>query len=190
MTALTLEALGLSKEDITDRLIDHLASQVLAGKTWDEDGNEEWADSQFKRKLDENIKKQVNESIAAMAAVQVLPNVATYVETLTMQQTNSWGEKTGKPVTFIEYLVQRADAYMREDVNYEGKPKEESSYNWSKHSTRITYLVNRHLQLSIESTMKQALANANSSIVGGLEAAVKHALKEVTEKLAVTVKTK
>jgi hypothetical protein len=59
-----------------------------------------------------------------------------------------------------------------------------------KHSTRITYLVNHHLQYSIETAMKKALANANSSIVQGIEGAVKIALANATAALQVTVKTK
>lgn len=192
MNAITLESLGFTQEDLQERVIERLCEQVLAGKGYDEDGNEFYQESQFKRKLDERIKAQVEQTINAIAEKHVLPNVAQYVETLTLQQTNAWGEKRGQPVTFIEYLVARAHAYIQEEVNYEGKSKAESrdSYGWSKSTTRIAYLVNKHLQYSIETAMKQALASANNAIAGGIEAAVKMKLQEVVGGLQIAVKTK
>lgn len=187
---LTLESLGLSQEDIQERVIERLCEQVLSGKTYDEDGNEEWVDSQFKRKLDERIKAQVEASISAMAEKHVLPNVSQYVENLMLQETNKWGEKKGSSVTFVEYLVQRAEAYIQEQVDYDGKSKsEKDSYNWSGRTTRIAYLVNAHLHYHIETAMKEALKNANSVIVGGIEAAAKAGLQQALAGLKVAVQT-
>lgn len=187
---ITLESLGLSKEDIQDRVIDQLCRTVLSGKTYDEDGNEEWVDSQFKYKLDERVKAQIEASISAMAEKHILPNVHAFVENLTLQQTNKWGEKQGKPVTFIEYLTQRAEAYIQEEVSYDGKTREQGGYGWSKSTTRIAYLIHQHLQYSIESAMKEALKTANSAIAGGIQEAVKIKLQEVVSGLQVAVKTK
>jgi hypothetical protein len=187
---LTLESLGFSKEDLQERVIDQICSQVLSGKTYDEDGNEEWSDSQFKRKLDERIKAQVEASISAMAAAHVLPNVGQYIENLMLQETNKWGEAKGTKVTFVEYLVQRAEAYIQEQVDYDGKSKsEKDSYNWSGRTTRIAYLVNAHLHYHIETAMKEALKNANSVIVGGIEAAAKAGLQQALAGLKVAVQT-
>lgn len=190
MTTITLESLGFSKEDLQERVIEQLCSQVLSGKTYDEDGNEEWTDSKFKQKLDERIKAQVEASINAMAQAHVLPNVSQYVENLMLQETNKWGEKKGGSVTFVEYLVQRAEAYIQEQVDYDGKSKsEKDSYNWTGRTTRIAYLVNAHLHYHIETAMKEALKNANSVIVGGLEAAAKAGLQQALAGLKVGVQT-
>lgn len=188
---ITLETLGLTKEDIQDRIIERLCSNILSGKGYEEDGEEYYEDSQFKKKLEERLQAHINATVSALADKHVLPNVTQYVENLTLQQTNKWGEKVGAQVTFIEYLTQRADAYMREEVSHEGKSKEESGgYSWSKATTRIAYMVNRHLQYSIETAMKQALATANSAIAKGIEEAVKIKLQEVVGGLQVAVKTK
>ena len=190
MNAITLESLGFSKEDLQERVIERLCEQILSGKTYDEDGEEHYTDSQFKRKLEERLKEHINATINAIAEKHVLPNVTAYIENLTLQQTNKWGEAQGKPVTFIEYLVGRAQAYIQEEVNYEGKAKEEGSYNWSKHTTRIAYLINSHLQYSIATMTKQALATANSAIAGGIEKAVKIQLEQVMKGLNVGVAVK
>jgi len=73
-----------------------------------------------------------------------------------------------------------------EPVSYDGKSKSPDNYGWSPRSTRIVYLINSHLQYSIETAMKNALATANKSIVGGLEAAVKIALQDAQAKIKVT----
>lgn len=188
---ITLESLGFTKEDLQERVIDQLCSSLMSGKTYDEDGNEEYNDSQFKKKLEERLKTHINERINAIAEAHVLPNVTQYIENLTLQETTKWGEKTGQPVTFIEYLVQRAHAYIQEEVDYNGKSKSEGdSYNWRKNTTRIAYLINAHLQYNISVAMKNALDDANKSIVGGIEKAVKIQLEQIVGGIKTSVAVK
>lgn len=190
MNAITLESLGFTKEDLQERVIDRLCGQILSGKSFDEDGNEEYTDSQFKKQLEERLRKHVTETINTLAEKHVLPNVSQYIEALVLQTTNKWGEKQGASVTFIEYLVQRAEAYIQEDVDYQGKGKGADSYNWSKNTTRIAFMINQHLQYNIATAMKQALDTANQSIVGGIEKAVRIQLEQIvgTIKTSVAVK--
>lgn len=190
MNAITLESLGFTKEDLQERVIDQICGQILAGKTYDEDGSEEYADSQFKRKLEERLKQHMTERVNAIAEAHVLPHVTTLMENLVLQTTNKWGEKQGTPVTFIEYLVQRAEAYIQEDVNFQGQPKGHDSYNWSKNTTRIAYMINAHLQYNIEKAMKQALETANGAIAGGIEKAVKIQLEQLLAGLKVSAQVK
>jgi hypothetical protein len=94
-------------------------------------------------------------------------------------------------LTFTEYLVQRVDAYIREEVNYNGKSRSEDrdSYGWSKSSTRIVHLIHGHLQYHIQRAVTEALGQVNSSVRKGLEEAVKHAIASVQVKVATEVKT-
>lgn len=185
----SLEALGITADVLTDRIVDKAVERLLSSNNFDEDGEEYVVPSGLKQRLDKAVKVQIDGKIAALAEQHVLPRVSEMIENLTLQATNNWGEKTGAPVTFIEYLTQRADAYMQEPVNHNGKTKTEDSYSWSKSTSRVAYLINSHLHYSIETAMKNALANANSSIAKGLEDAVKTALQSATAKLNVTVKT-
>ena len=188
---LTLESLGLDQDALATKLVDRLAANMLTSIGYDEDGDEWFGTSPFAKKLNDMVKARLDQVVNDLADKHVLPRVNEMVESLVLQQTNSWGEKVGKPVTFIEYLTQRADAYMQEPLNYNGKTKaEESSYNWSKSTTRVAYMVDRHLHYSIQTAMENALKTANSSIVNGLQDAVKTALAEVHSKLKVEVKTK
>lgn len=186
--SLTLESLGFTKEELQQRVVDQLCEQILSGKSYDEDGEEMYEGSQFKRELEKRLKEHVTATIGAIADKHVLPNVTSYIENLCLQETNGWGEKTGKKVTFIEYLVQRADAYIREDVNHNGKTQGEDSYSWRKNTTRIAYMIHQHLQYHMSQMIESALKNANKSIAGGIEQAVKIQLEQTIGKLKVDVK--
>jgi hypothetical protein len=185
-----LKALGISKKEIEDRIVNAVSEAILSDVGYDGEGEETFGDSAFHKKTKELIQKRIDAAISALAAKHVLPNVSSHIENLVLQETTKWGEKVGKPVTFIEYLTQRADDYMREEVNFEGKVKGQDSYQWRAAGTRIATMVDKHLQYSIESAMKKALENANSSIVGGIQGAVKIKLAEVAAQLKVEVKTK
>jgi hypothetical protein len=187
----TLESLGISKESVEQKLIEHLAQELLTEIQYDHDDDSEYrARSSLAKKLDAMVKQHIDTTINALAQKHVLPNVTSYIENLTLQTTNQWGEKKGAPVTFIEYLTQRAEDYMQEKVNYDGKTKADSGgYSWSGTQTRITYMVNQHLHYSIETAMKNALQLATSGIATGLQETVKVKLAEVSQKLKVEVKT-
>lgn len=186
-----LEAIGLTQEEVQQRVIERICSNLLTGESYDEDGTPFADDSELAKKLTAAVRKQVDDTINLLATKHVLPNVAQYIESLTMQATNQWGEKTGKKTTFIEYLAQRAEAYMQEQVDYNGKSKAESrdGYSWKGTQTRITALVNEHLHYSIKTAMEYALKDANSKIAGGIMEAVKIKLNEVAALLRVEVKT-
>ncbi|MCR5875118.1 hypothetical protein LRS10_13550 [Phenylobacterium sp. J426] len=188
---LTLEVLGLSQEDLANRLVDRLADGLLTDLHYDEDGFEFRGTSPFAKSLNKLVKARLDALVEDLGSKHVLPRVSELVENLVLQETNRWGEPTGKSVTFIEYLVQRAEAYMTEKVNYEGKSKDESGgYSWSGTQTRVAHLIHKHLHYSIETAMKEALANANSAIAKGLLDTVKLKLGEATAALKVAVTTK
>lgn len=192
MDTKTLEALGITPAELIDRIVAKATEELLTNEAYDEDGDPAGRRAtDIARRVEKNIQAHVDAKIQALADQHVLPNVSAYIEGLTLQETNRWGERTGQKLTFIEYLVQRADAYMREEVNYEGRSKAESSgCSWNKSGTRVAFMVNKHLHYSIETAMKQALTHANSTISKGLEEAVKIALANATAGLKVSVENK
>lgn len=187
-----LQELGFTKEELQERVIDKIVQRVMNSTEYNYDSDSEYlGDSQFARDLQKRVKEQIDASINDLAAKHVLPNVAKYIEELTLQTTNQWGERVGTPVTFIEYLTQRAEAYMTEKVSFDGKAKTEANgYSWNGTQTRITYLVHQHLHYSIETAMKQALQIANSAIASGIQETVKQKLGEISSSLKVSVATK
>ena len=186
-----LEKLGITKDQIIDRIIDRAADRLLVTHCTgaDEDGRAcAWDDnSPLAIELKKVFKARVDTALADVVDRHILPNVARYIENVTLQATNKWGEKKGESLTFLEYLTQRAEAYLIEEVDFQGKSRDQDSYNWKGTQTRITHMVHKHLHFSIEQAMETALKTANSAIVGGIEQAVKIKLAEVSEKLKMSV---
>lgn len=189
--ALSIEELGITQDELISRVVEKICDSTLTEFGTDEDGNETPYPSSFQKRLRDAIKTCIDTKIAAIAEKHILPKVSEMVETITIQETNKWGEKKGEPVSFIEYMTNRAEAYLREDVNYEGKAKAESnSYSWSKSQSRITHLVHKHLQYSIETAMQAAMQNANSAIADGIQQTVKIKLEEIAKSLKCTAAVK
>lgn len=185
-------ALGFTQEELQKRVVDQICDTLLRQPHEDDDGRSFYGESAFKRELDKAIKARIDQTINALAEKYVLPNVSQYIEELTLQQTNSWGEKVGKPVTFIEYLTKCAQAYMQEEVNSSGKSKAESdSYSWSgTKQTRIAHLIHQHLHYSIDTAMKDALMVATGEIAKGIHETARLKLNEIAAALKVSVSTK
>ncbi|WP_434286268.1 hypothetical protein [Celeribacter sp. SCSIO 80788] len=177
-----LKDLGMTEEQIVEKVVGQIADQMLYGKIGDLDYDEVecGGSTNFRKAVDDLIKKRIDAAVEAVAAKHTLPNVSEYLENLCLQKSNEWGEKKGEEVTFIEYLTQRADTYMREPVDHSGKSKSESGgFSWSKRGTRVEYMIDKHLQYNISQAMQSALDSANKSIVEGLKEAVNIKLGEI-----------
>ena len=187
-----LQEIGLTQQEIQDRIIDRLVSEICETRGCDEDGNETGPfTSTFKKKLDEQVTAKINDSIANLFNAKVAPGIEHMVSELTLQETNRWGESVGKKISFIEYLVQRADAYIREEVDHNGKSRAEANDSyWRKNTTRVSYMIDKYLQYSIETAMKQALETANASLAKGINDAVCMKLNELVAKIDCSVKVK
>jgi hypothetical protein len=193
-----LELLGMTREELQQRVVERIADSLLAEKSeaWDEETGEPYinsVESKAIKTLKQLIKDRVDGRIKQMADEHVLPKVAEMVETITFEETNRWGErvKSERPLTFREYLVLRAEAYMREEVDYQGKAKpERDSYSWTKEGTRIAHMVHEHLHYEIKHAMEQAVKSVNSALADGIASTVKIKLEEITKGLKVAVTTR
>ena len=176
--SIDLESLGFTKEELQERVIDRLCDEFLHDKDFDAG----WLAGQVKDK----VKEAIQDSVNALAETHILPNVRAYIETLVLTETNGWGEKK-KEYTFIEYLTKKANDYISEKVDFDGKPKDAGSYGWSGKQTRIAHMIHNHLHYNIDSAVKDAIKNANSVLVKGIEDTVKIKLNEIAKSLKVGV---
>ena len=185
-----LASIGLTQEEVQERVIAKICSGLLTEQCIDNESGDTFdGDSSLARALNKAVREQVDNTINNLAAKHVLPNVAQYIENLTLQATNQWGEKSGKSMTFIEYLVQRAELYMSEQVSYDGKGKAESrdNYSWKGTQTRLAHMIHQHLHYSIETAMKSAMASANAAVANGIAETAKVKLAEIAKNLKVQV---
>ena len=186
------QQLGLSNEELQERVVNTIADRMLRDASgYDEDGDEHSRPTRFSEAIKARVKEKVDASVEAIAARNVLPNVEAYIESLVLQETNRWGEKTGEPKTFTEYLVDRAENYLTEKVDFRGKTKaEDNGYSWKGAQSRISHMVHEHLHYRIEQAMNEAMKSANKAIVGGIEETVRLKLREVSDALKIEVKGK
>lgn len=183
----TLAALGLDAAAIEEKVVTRLL-QILTANAGDEED-----DVPFIRNVEHAVVKRVRAAVDDAVRVafdrHVLPNVQEYVENTTLVATNGWGEAKQQPLTFREYIVQRAETWFTEMVDFQGKGKASGDYNWKPTQTRIAFMVHSHLQYHIDVAVKGMLATANSKLVEGLEATIKLKLSEISKSLKVEVKT-
>lgn len=190
MAELSIEALGISREEIIDRIVDRLAEKLLHEHVYGPEGEDYERPAPLARAIHDQVVAKMAEAVEKIAAKNILPNVETYVENLCLQETNKWGEKTGKKMTFVEYLVQRAEAWIIEPVDYQGKPKGTDSFSWRAQGTRIGHMIHEHLDHQIRTAISQALSDLNKSVAKGLHETVRMQLNDVLGKLKVEVKTR
>lgn len=177
---MNIEDLGLNKDDLTKLVVDQIVKNAYDDEQF---LGESALGVRIETQLKELITVTINDVVERIGNEVVLPKINEMIENHIVQKTNQWGEAKGESKTFVEHLMERADYYMQEPVNFKGKTKAEDSYSWSANTTRICYLIDEHLQYSISTAMEAALKNANSSIAEGLKKAVAIQIDQVRAKL-------
>lgn len=171
--------LGISADDMREQVITRAADLLV-----------ERIDSGDYSRLERIAKEATDKAVAKYAEKTVLPMLEKELDRITFEETNKWGEKRGGKFTFKEYIVARAEAWLKEEVDYQGKPKGTDSYQWRAHQTRVAHMVHEHLAFHISNAMQAALKTANSAIVQGLEQTVKIKLAEIQTALSVKTEVK
>ena len=186
----TLESLGINTEDLGNRIVDQAVDVLLNSTGFDPDTDEETRyESRFKREIQSQIQKAVDEKIAALAAVHLIPRVGEMIESANLQKTNNYGEKKGDPLTFKEYIAQRAEVYMSEDVDYHGKSKAEAndSYNWRNCGPRLTVLMQMYIKDTLEKHAKEAVNDVNKVIARNIQKAAQDAIAAAAANIKVNL---
>lgn len=188
-----LAALGLDAQKLTDLIIDRVVERLFRDRpAFDSDGDEYDVPNDFVKRIEAAVEKAINAKVEQIADRFVIPKVGELIENWKLQATSSWGEPKGEAISFTEYLVQRAERWVTEPVNYEGKNKAEGrdSYNWHGSQSRLAWMIDKHLQYHISSAMQRALATVTESLGKSISDTVRLQLDEAAQKLKVTVATK
>ena len=181
----TCEQIGLDQDELQERVVQGLVDKILGER------DDDFPRSEVLIEMDQRIEDAVNTKVKTVADEFVLPRIEALIEGFCLQRTNEWGEAKGEEMTFTEYLIRRAENYLTEKVDYDGKPKgARDSYSWKGHQTRISHMIDKHLHYEISRAMTAAVGEANKSIADGIEATCKIKLGEIASKLKVEVKTK
>lgn len=192
-----LELLGFTKEELRSRVIERICDQMLEAHFYDhEEGEAPPKSMKFSKALSAMIERRIEQAVQKVAAATIEPSIEEFVRAFQIQETNSYGEKRGASVSFTEFLVARAEAYIKEPVDHNGYSQAESRakgnswYGDRNSTTRVCYLIHEYFGSRIKSEMVSAVQAANNAIVGGIQEAVKISLSEITAALKIEVKTK
>ncbi len=184
----TLEALGISTETLGDRIVNQAVEALLSSSGFDPNTDQETRYvSRFKKEIEVRIQKAVDEKIAALAAAHLIPRVGEMIESADMRRTNTYGEPKSPPMTFKEYIASRAESYMSEDVDYNGKSKAEGDYNWRSCGPRLSVLMKSYIKDSMEKAAKSAVNDINKVIANNIEKAAKDAIASAASAIKVAV---
>lgn len=188
---IALDDIGLTKEELQDRVIETICDRLLEESSIDEWESESRVPSGFRNRLESRIQEQVIARLDAMCAQHLNGSALGKIEEMVIQLTNSYGEKIGKPMTLIEFATKRCEDFMMESVDHTGKTKGQSdSYGWKATDSRLAWLIDRHLKLKIEEGVKAAMVDPVQSIGRALAETAKIKLKEIADKLRVEVATR
>ena len=190
----TLEALGITREELAERIIESAVDQLLSSTGFNPETEEETRyESRFKREVEARVQQAVDAKIAALAEVHVLPRVGEMIEAADMRKTNRYGEPVSQSMTFKEYIAHRADVYMTEDVDFHGNSKADleakgdSTYNWRSCGPRLTVLMRSYIRDSLEKQATAAVADVNKVIAKNIERAARDAITSAASNLKVQV---
>ena len=192
----TLEALGVSAEDLAERIIDQAVHALLYSTGFNPETEEEVTyENKFKKAIEAKIQQTVDLKIAAIASEHILPRVGEMIEKADMRKTNRYGEPQTPSMTFKEYIAHRAESYMTEDVDYFGASKadleanNESTYNWRSSGPRLSVLMKLYIKDSMEKAAKTAVTDVNAVIAKNIEKAAKDAIASTLANLKVSIAT-
>jgi len=190
----TLEALGVSAEDLAERIVDQAVHSLLYSTGFNQETEEEVTyENKFKRAIEAKIQQTVDTKISAIAEEHILPRVGEMIEKADMRKTNRYGEPQTPSLTFKEYIAHRAESYMTEDVDYQGKSKvdlegkNESTYNWRSCGPRLTVLMRNYIRDSLEASAQAAVSDVNKAIANNIEKAAKEAIAVTAANIKVSV---
>lgn len=190
----TLEALGITPDELGNRVVDQCVEILLSSTGFNPDTEEETRyASKFKREIELRIQKAVDEKISTLAAVHIIPRVGEMIEQADMRKTNGYGEAKSPPMTFKEYIAHRADVYMTEDVDLNGKSKadlearNESTYGWRSCGPRLTVLMRNYIADSMAKHASAAVTDVNKVIAKNIEKAARDAIAAASANLKVSV---
>jgi hypothetical protein len=186
----TLKALGMNTEELGDRIVDQAVSALLRSTGFDPENDVEVTyDTQFKKQINERIKAAIDNKISALAEKHVVPMVGDLIEKTNFQSTNGYGEPKGPAVTFREYIVSLAEKYMSDDVDYNGRSKQESkdSYNWSKDGPRLMVLMKMYIRETMEKAAKSAVNDVNKESAKSIANAALDAIQKTVASIKVSV---
>lgn len=185
-----LRGLGLSDEQITERLIDAAVDRLLertvcAYEPGADGAHEEEVPSEFAERVEARVRESVDAKLDAFFEAYMKPGVDSLIDNLTFQPTNTWGEPKKPPMTLREYVEKRRNEWWQEEVDNQGRNRKDAQRigSFYPYGTRAAWLVDQHLRLHVERALKPTLEEANKLFADGLKKELISRVDELSARL-------
>lgn len=186
----TCEQIGLNKDELQERVIEGIVERMLTKYVSYSDGEDDFENTCLKQKLDKQIMDRIDSEVERVANEHLQPITEELIRNYQLQETNNWGEAKGEPVSFTEYLAERAHKFMSEPVSHDGRTKAEGGYGWTAKSTRMTNAIEKYLHAHIQNAMKISIGDAQKTLNTAIMETVKASLADVSRKVKTNVSVK
>ncbi len=170
----TLSELGLSNEDIIDRLVSKLEDRIMRSDLGDE------CDTGVRSRLKEEIMALVKDQISKTVESEFSAGISSHIEQMKFPQTTGYGETKAEPLSLREYMTKIAVTWLTEKVTSKG---EKPTHYDQAVQTRVTHMVHAHLHGEIGAAIKLALASANDEFSSGIAETAKMKLEEISRSI-------
>lgn len=180
---LTLESLGLTQEELAERVVEGAVEALLRHTYADENGNPEEVETRLSKQVMSEVKQRLDEAVCKIGDEHIMPKFVARLESLEFQNTNHYGEPKGEAKTFLEYLTERCDAYVSEPVDHSGRTAHEGAYNWQRSGPRIAVMVDNYIDIHIQDVLKKKLKTFNADLAKGVAGELERQIKTTLDKL-------
>ena len=194
----TCEQIGMDQAELQERVVQGLVEKILGenrNNDCDEDG-EYYPRGRVMKEVNALIEAAIKTSVEKIGDEHVYPMADKLITDHIFQKTTTWGEKKGEPLTFVEYLVKRAEEYLAEDVDEKGHSHRElqsnaySQRDWKSVGSRLVTMVDKTLTEKMRESMNAAAEDINITLAECLADTAKTKLREIAKVIKVEVKTK
>lgn len=175
-----LEALGIDRATIEQRAVDEVVERILHGEAGGD------TPPRLASAVNAKIEAAIAQRVDKVAVEQIEPRIAAMIDNWVFRPTSKYGEPKGEPKTLAEFIEERAQGWLLDEVNYEGKSRNEDRFSssWSRSGvTRGAYLIEKHIKHKIEAALKPAVDAAHGMVIEAINATIRNQLAEVSEKL-------
>ena len=153
--ALELAAnLGMDREELAERLVSRMLNTEY--DEYDEEVRSSWS-----RRLGKAATHALEEATDKMAKESIEPAAQEMIRKLVLQPCDRWGVKKDLPTSFEEYMARMAEEWMSEEIDKNGKSKQNQGYGFKSVGRRIDVLVSGAIKKEVDERM-QVLADTIS----------------------------
>ena len=165
----TLEMIGLTQEQLTERVIAGLVDKLAERNVKDED-------DRYTRTLREacqsRLSSLVDAAVAKIADERLQGMCDKLVSGKLLQPTNEWGDDRGKAFPLSEYITKQSHDYLFTKVNSRG----ESSGYQDKAKTRLEWLLDNSISATVKQIVEEKMGDAGNLLAQSVENSVRYAL--------------